>query len=240
MIHVMALFMVVTFQTVSADTTRFDALIKKYSDYYAVDFNLIKAMIRQESNFKIRAVSPADAHGLMQMIPATAKRFGVTDVYSPDQSIRGGTQYIRWLLDRYSGNVDFALAGYNAGEGKVDRYKGIPPYKETRNYVKRVKRFYRTYQDEGNDPQVAASKRTISKQNIAAIATSLYRLFNDQPLPAIKPKITMEEPSSSSAQSHYLKKESQNQEVGIVTRVYAIDRRGPASGYTRIRGSIDE
>ena len=225
---------------VQADTTRFDSLIRKHSQTYSVDFNLIKAMIRQESNFKIRAVSSANAQGLMQMIPATAKRFGVTDVYSPDQNIRGGTRYIKWLLDRYAGNLDFALAGYNAGEGKVDRYNGIPPYRETRNYVKHVKRFYRDYQNKAGGYRPSHSIKAITKQIVTAIAHSLQSFFKDSKL---FPEKAIKRAASSSTAIQEKDAYSEQQattEVGSVTRVYATNRHRAALGHTRIRAADNE
>ena len=109
---------------------------------YNIEPRLVLAMIQQESNFKSKAVSHKGAQGLMQLIPTTAKRFGVKNVLDIKQNITGGTRYLAWLLKKYQGNVAFALAGYNAGENAVARHKGIPPYKETQNYVKRVMKVY--------------------------------------------------------------------------------------------------
>jgi hypothetical protein len=119
-----------------------DDIILKSSLKHAVDANLIKAVIAVESCYNRKAVSPAGAQGLMQLIPATADRFGVSDSFNASQNINAGTRYLRFLLKRYDGDLEKATAAYNAGEGKVDRYKGIPPYKETRNYVKNVLRIY--------------------------------------------------------------------------------------------------
>ncbi len=104
--------------------------------------NLVRAVITAESCFKRKALSSAGAQGLMQLIPATAKRFGVRNSYDPKQNIRGGIKYLKFLLARYKGNLKKTIAAYNAGEGKVDHYKGIPPYKETRRYVKNVLKIY--------------------------------------------------------------------------------------------------
>ncbi|MEE9309396.1 MAG: lytic transglycosylase domain-containing protein [Cocleimonas sp.] len=121
---------------------QFGDSITKYSRQYRVDSNLIKAVITVESCFKIKAKSHANAHGLMQLIPATASRFGVRDSYNADQNIRGGVKYLKFLKERFNGDLKKVTAGYNAGEGAVDKYKGIPPYKETKNYVKNVLKIY--------------------------------------------------------------------------------------------------
>jgi len=109
---------------------------------YQVDKELIQAVIAVESCFRSKAVSPAGAEGLMQLMPATADRFGVTDSFNAKQNVLAGSRYLKWLLNRFDGNMKYALAGYNAGEGRVDQYKGIPPYKETRSYVKNVLAIY--------------------------------------------------------------------------------------------------
>jgi len=109
---------------------------------YNIEPRLILAVIQQESNFKSKALSHKGAMGLMQLIPATAKRFGVKNTWDEKQNITGGTRYLAWLLKKYQGNVAFALAGYNAGENAVKRYNGIPPYKETQKYVKRIMKVY--------------------------------------------------------------------------------------------------
>ena len=116
----------------------YDKIILDAATKYHVDAALIHAVIKQESCYDRFALSPAGAEGLMQLMPATAKRFRVSNSFVAKQNIMAGTKYLAWLLKRFKGNIRFALAGYNAGEGKVDRYKGIPPYKETRNYVKKV------------------------------------------------------------------------------------------------------
>lgn len=105
---------------------------------FRLDPKLVLEVIRAESNFDPRARSAKGALGLMQLIPATAQRFGVSDPYEPTQNIRGGMAYLRWLLDRFDGDLALSLAGYNAGEAAVDRYGGVPPYAETRAYVERI------------------------------------------------------------------------------------------------------
>jgi Transglycosylase SLT domain len=106
---------------------------------YGVDPLLIYAQMNQESSFKLKATSNKGARGLMQLMPATAARFGVADIYDPQQNIEGGVKYMRFLLDTFNEDVSLALAGYNAGEGAVMKYGGeIPPYNETQNYVRRI------------------------------------------------------------------------------------------------------
>jgi soluble lytic murein transglycosylase-like protein len=105
---------------------------------FGVDEAVVRAIMHAESSFNPTALSRAGAQGLMQLMPATARRFGVVDSFDASQNIRGGVQYLSWLLKRYNGNITLAAAGYNAGEGAVDRYRGVPPYNETRRYVQRV------------------------------------------------------------------------------------------------------
>lgn len=120
----------------------FEKAINDYSRRYNVDKDLVKSVIAVESCFKPTAKSHAGAQGLMQLIPATAKRFGVAESYNPRQNIRGGVKYLKFLKARYRGDLVRVLAAYNAGEGVVDKYKGMPPYKETKNYVKNVLMIY--------------------------------------------------------------------------------------------------
>jgi soluble lytic murein transglycosylase len=116
----------------------YDNHIVAAANLYNVSADLIKAVIAVESEFDARAVSSKGAQGLMQLMPFTARRFGVLDSFDPRQNIFGGVQYLRLLLDLFSGDVSLALAAYNAGENAVTRYRGIPPYKETRNYVSKI------------------------------------------------------------------------------------------------------
>ena len=117
-------------------------IVDQLAPEYGLDPLLVYSVIAVESNFKTKAVSHANAQGLMQLIPATAKRFGVRNSFDPKQNVRGGMKYLRWLLKKFKGNVDHALAGYNAGEGAVMKYRGIPPYRETKAYVKKIRRIY--------------------------------------------------------------------------------------------------
>jgi len=123
-----------------------DRMIFEVAENQGVDPRFIHAVIWQESKYDTHARSHAGAQGLMQLIPATAKRFGCEHPEDPQENITAGTKYLGWLLKRFSGNVELALAGYNAGEGAVDKYDGVPPYNETQNDVKIIsQRYGKTY-----------------------------------------------------------------------------------------------
>jgi TPR repeat protein len=109
---------------------------------YGIDPQLVMAVIQAESGFNAAALSGKNAQGLMQLIPETAERFGVKDSWNPIQNIKGGTAYLHWLMRHFEGKVDLVLAAYNAGEAAVERYKGVPPYQETQNYVKLIQSKY--------------------------------------------------------------------------------------------------
>ena len=150
----------------------FDDLIQQASQQYGVSAGLIKAIMHTESGFNVHARSPVGAQGLMQLMPATARRFHVSDVYDPKQNIFAGTKYLSWLLKRFNGNMHLAIAAYNAGEGNIDKYGGIPPFRETQDYVRRViSRFQNLYTTglsahsiSTQSPQPKSS--TYSQQNI--------------------------------------------------------------------------
>jgi soluble lytic murein transglycosylase-like protein len=110
----------------------------------------VLAVIAVESNFNPTAVSPKKAQGIMQLVPETAERFGVHDVWNVEQNLRGGMAYLRWLLNYFNGNVKLALAGYNAGEKAVERHGGVPPYAETQEYVQRIMHRIGAEEDHGS------------------------------------------------------------------------------------------
>ncbi len=116
----------------------FQRLIEEVAQRHSVEPALLSALVEVESARRSDAVSPKGARGLGQLMPATARRFGVDDPHDPEANLQGSAQYLRWLLERYGGDVRLALAAYNAGEGAVDKYGGVPPYPETRQYVRRV------------------------------------------------------------------------------------------------------
>ena len=147
----------------------FQPAIRNSSYRYGVSEALIIAVITAESCFYQHARSPKNAKGLMQLIPATAKRFGVKNAYVASQNIKGGTRYLKFLLERFSGNLHLAIAAYNAGEGAVDRFSGIPPYRETKEYVRRVMSVYRKIQKAtGSVTIISQSKPNQNKAGVNA------------------------------------------------------------------------
>jgi soluble lytic murein transglycosylase-like protein len=146
-----------------------DSYIVDSSARHGVDPVLIYSVMHRESAFKKLAISYKGARGLMQLMPATAARFGVRNIFDPAQNIEAGTRYMRWLLNRFNGDVGLALAGYNAGEGAVDKYRGVPPYRETQEYVKRITERYALMRD----PQTARRAPVVAKRPevVASVAT---------------------------------------------------------------------
>lgn len=128
---------------------RFDHLIRSASDRYGVDADLVRAVIKAESDFNAEARSPKGALGLMQLMPDTARLHNVNNVYDPSDNINGGVQHLRLLLGRYQGNFELVLAAYNAGIQAVEKHGGIPPFVETKDYVRRVLNYYQTYRRQG-------------------------------------------------------------------------------------------
>ena len=131
------------------DVNKYDDLITKAANKFKLDSALIKAVIKAESNFNHRAVSPVGAQGLMQLMPKTASDLKVEDCFHPEKNIEGGARYLRYLLNTYKGDLTLALAAYNAGEKAVAKYNyNVPPYRETQNYIKRVFSFYKSYSNQ--------------------------------------------------------------------------------------------
>lgn len=128
----------VNFGKVRLNTTAYGSEIASAAAQFGVEEAVVRAIIHAESSFNPGALSRVGAQGLMQLMPATARRFGVGNAFDPAQNIRGGVQYLGWLLKRFNGDLKLAAAGYNAGEGAVDKYRGVPPYSETQRYVQRV------------------------------------------------------------------------------------------------------
>jgi hypothetical protein len=135
---------------------KYDSLIRKAAQKYNVEHALVKAVIRAESNFNPRAVSRVGARGLMQLMPETANFLNVSDSFHPGDNIDGGVRYLRYLLNLFQGDLPLSLAAYNAGENTVFRYNGIPPYRETQTYVKRVLQYFREFSGESKSPVQSA------------------------------------------------------------------------------------
>ena len=156
-----------------------DSYIIESSMRYNIDPLLIYSQMHQESSFKLKATSNKGARGLMQLMPATAIRLGVTDIYNPKQNIEGGIKYMRWLLDKFGGDVNLALAGYNAGEGAVMKYGNqVPPYRETQEYVRRISSRYSSITNPNfvkSIKQVTEKQAVKLEEKISAPLTKLER-----------------------------------------------------------------
>jgi soluble lytic murein transglycosylase len=125
----------------------YDDYIQRASGRYNVDPDLIRAVIKAESDFKVSARSNKGAMGLMQLMPDTARLHNISDAYDPSENVEGGARHLRMLLDRYQGDLELSLAAYNAGSAAVEKHRGVPPFPETKEYVRRVLRFYNSYRN---------------------------------------------------------------------------------------------
>ena len=162
----------------SRNKNAFDHIIQQAAQQHGVSGGLIKAVMHTESGFNVNARSPVGAQGLMQLMPATARRFNVSNAYDPHENIMAGAKYLAWLLKRFNGNTTLALAGYNAGEGNVAKYGGVPPFRETQDYVRRVtSRFSNLYASgvnasSSNSAITANNNSNTQSQNAQVIAQS--------------------------------------------------------------------
>ena len=162
----------------SRNKNAFDHIIQQAAQQHGVSEGLIKAVMHTESGFNVNARSPVGAQGLMQLMPATARRFNVSNAYDPHENIMAGAKYLAWLLKRFNGNTTLALAGYNAGEGNVTKYGGVPPFRETQDYVRRVtSRFSNLYASgvnasSSNSAITANNNSNTQSQNAQVIAQS--------------------------------------------------------------------
>jgi soluble lytic murein transglycosylase-like protein len=149
---------------VTAQDQNLRDIIDRIADEQGVESHLVHSVIRAESNYNANAVSPKGAQGIMQLIPATARRFGVSNAFDAKDNIQGGVRYLRFLLDYYQGDYPKAIAAYNAGEGAVDKYNGIPPFAETQNYVYQVARNLKAAREAALS-QTAVSKPAVGADN---------------------------------------------------------------------------
>lgn len=162
----------------SRNKNAFDHIIQQAAQQHGVSEGLIKAVMHTESGFNVNARSPVGAQGLMQLMPATARRFNVSNAYDPQENIMAGAKYLAWLLKRFNGNTSLALAGYNAGEGNVAKYGGVPPFRETQDYIRRVTSRYSNLYASGisasanNNAITANNPSNTQSQNAQVIAQS--------------------------------------------------------------------
>lgn len=154
--------------------TTLEAIFEKAAETYSVDVELLKAMAKAESGFDANATSKSGAMGIMQLMPETAKGLGVKDAYDPEQNIMGGAKYIASLLEKYDGNVSYALAAYNAGSGNVEKYGGIPPFEETQNYVTKILGYL---QAGGVEIPDSKSSVTVGEDASEGVLDALKQLF---------------------------------------------------------------
>ena len=172
----------------SKNKNAFDSIIRQAAQQHGVSEGLIKAVMHTESGFNVNARSPVGAQGLMQLMPATARRFNVSNAYDPHQNIMAGAKYLAWLLNRFNGNTSLALAGYNAGEGNVAKYKGIPPFRETQDYVRRVNSRFQNLYSSGLSNSTITTAQSNEQTRILA-SSDHYNAAHET-----KPAITANQP----------------------------------------------
>ncbi|MFK4050715.1 lytic transglycosylase domain-containing protein [Acinetobacter venetianus] len=170
----------------SRNKNAFDQLIRQAAQQHGVSEGLIKAVMHTESGFNIKARSPVGAQGLMQLMPATARRFNVSNAYDPQQNIFAGAKYLSWLLKRFNGDTRLAIAAYNAGEGNVDKYGGIPPFRETQDYVRRVTSRYQNLYASGLGTNLSESSNNNQTGQVLAQSAN-YTSSNNSSSPTTTP-----------------------------------------------------
>jgi len=170
----------------SRNKNAFDQLIRQAAQQHGVSEGLIKAVMHTESGFNIKARSPVGAQGLMQLMPATARRFNVSNAYDPQQNIFAGAKYLSWLLKRFNGDTRLAIAAYNAGEGNVDKYGGIPPFRETQDYVRRVTSRYQNLYASGLGTNLSESNNNNQTGQVLAQSAN-YTSSNNSSSPTTTP-----------------------------------------------------
>ena len=170
----------------SRNKNAFDKLIRQAAQQHGVSEGLIKAIMHTESGFNIKARSPVGAQGLMQLMPATARRFNVSNAYDPQQNIFAGAKYLSWLLKRFNGDTRLAIAAYNAGEGNVDKYGGIPPFRETQDYVRRVTSRYQNLYASGLGTNLSESSNNNQTRQVLAQSAN-YTSSNNSSSPTATP-----------------------------------------------------
>ncbi len=162
------------------EETELDVIFEEASATYGVPLDLLKAVARAESNFNPNDVSRSGAMGVMQLMPETAAELGVENAFDPEENIMGGAKYLSQKLLEYSGNVELALAAYNAGSGNVAKYGGVPPFEETQNYIKKVTAYREEYKQETETVATEASTETVSIYDANYTAMAAYERMRDE------------------------------------------------------------